>query len=467
MINERRSITDINQELFILWKSLLNNKISDILIKEYELYSSILNDNDDPIEHIKFYSHYEPLCKIAAEKTFKQLVNNQLYIDDKVAKKSDELSLLLSKKRKLVIYVGEIGLAHGCVLRGHISSLPIDNRESLLVAFTHLEGSKTKEIEKEYGIKAIALSDYINGIKAKYIHLATIMSGLNSKHEVIWWGMSLGMVFTFSLARIMQSTKPIHSFVSCKYKFSFSPTYVDRLYDGTPKTQGYLMSENRGRYIPALFDETDTKPRLNISKPLMNKVNNIKSLLERSDGPIISAFSRPQKICRKSYIDAIKNILTLVPKSKFLVFGFNTNLIDTYFGRDMERSIINIEWLNYKVIPHLIGKIDLFTDPFPFGAGFTLISAAMQGVPIVTTRTNLSEYPGFNNTLIKDIVSQHKIMPSDQTTILLETMLGETDTYIERSVELLTNRLKAEKLTEAQMKFVYSQYFNNPSKSIL
>ncbi len=462
---------DFNLEIYSLWNSLSRAEISKLLIEEYKLYSKMLQANDDPMEYIKFYSHYEPLCELAADKTCEQLEEGKISLDKNQEIQTSKISSELKSIKKLVIYIGDIGLAHGCLLKGHIASLPQKMRNTIIIAFTSLDSQKVRQLSNDYGIKAFSVNDYIQGLKRKYIHLAELIATLNGKQEVIWWGMPLGMVFTLSLSRKIQNSlkgsKPIHSFYSSKYKYSFSSRYIDKLYDGTPKNPGYYSNENRSIYAPALFDQADIEPKKNMSNALSNKVKGIQSLLNKTDGPILSGFSRPQKICSDSYLDAIKKIIDALPNARYLVFGLDKSLINYYFGVKYKGNIINIEWLNYKAIPHLIGCIDLFVDPFPFGAGFTLIIAAMQGIPIVSSRTNISEYPGINNSVFNDILDQHRSCPNLKTEILLEKMMGKAETYVERSLSLLNNKDYSRQLSIAQREFFVNNYFNRPTKSIL
>jgi len=60
------------------------------------------------------------------------------------------------------------------------------------------------------------------------------------------------------------------------------------------------------------------------------------------------------------------------------------------FGND---RIFFAGWLTSAATVKIIGILDLFLDPFPFGAGMTFASAGYQGVPIVSTRDYVATSP--------------------------------------------------------------------------
>ena len=174
---------DIKFEIQELWDNLSKGKFSPILIKEYEFYNRILKTLDEPIEHIKFYAHYEPLSEIAAEITNEQINSGKVLNANKIKMSTQHIIHKIHNCRKLIVFVGKFGLGHGSILKGHLSNLDPIKRKSIVIAFTGLNKFEAMRVEEEYGVTALPLLEQLKEIKAIYIYIAYLISYLNIKQE--------------------------------------------------------------------------------------------------------------------------------------------------------------------------------------------------------------------------------------------------------------------------------------------
>ena len=152
---------------------------------------------------------------------------------------------------------------------------------------------------------------------------------------------------------------------------------------------------------------------------------------------LFSSASRLEKTSNNQYLSVVRKILDSAAKSCVVCFGKKLppeyiTLVEKY-GK---QRFIFAGWLSPNATVKVIGMLDLFLDPFPFGAGMTFASAAYQKIPIIST----SDYVAVSPSSISILYYYYK---SGAVTFLSETIVqalfGSSSSLAARAVHYLHN----------------------------
>ena len=117
-----------------------------------------------------------------------------------------------------------------------------------------------------------------------------------------------------------------------------------------------------------------------LSRAELGVIDTIQRLKE-SGALLFSSASRLDKTSNKQYLLAVEKILDDVGKSCLICFGKKLPSEYHNFAQKYgEERVVFAGWLSSNATVRIIGMLNLFLDPFPFGAGMTFASAAYQKV---------------------------------------------------------------------------------------
>ena len=155
-----------------------------------------------------------------------------------------------------------------------------------------------------------------------------------------------------------------------------------------------------------------------IEPTLVSVTQNLKIInyLRKQGCHILSSVSRAEKTDDQTYIDVLQSILSYNKKTVILIFG--KNLPDSskqLVNKFSNKRVLYLGWVN-NIIPY-INSIDIFLDPFPFGAGMTFVAASALNKPCISTdrfvnsspsTISILKYLSQNNNLNNELIRKYK-----------------------------------------------------------
>ena len=459
------------------WRDALDGKALPLLQDEIKWYHHYAKNPDTGDNFRRYYSQIEPLHAFLAENVYTELNSGDpvhLSKRNRIEKSSKLIKIdnFLNKYSKIAVLKGTVQLAHGDVLKKQIESLSDSEMSNVGVV---LLDYRYQTLEKDFsGFPAnlLPLGD-VPSLKDRYIVLAKSIAklySLSDKKEIIWWGIPFGMVFTYNLARkfhsidyrIDTSSNVTLSLITVKHHFAFSSSYLDRIYTSTPLVSGFSKFAR-----PSILG---MKPNLYSSSSLINQhtLKNPKDIALydqlkyiKSQGlKIISSVSRLEKTSGSNYIQDIDNLLEQTADTVYLYFGKTTSKQYKYLvDKFSQKRCINAGWPSPTTAIKLTGLLDLFIDPYPFGAGMTYVSAALQGVPIISTKDYVHTSPSTISILYYHFLQNNFTISDD---MLKKFLFGSSKTTVSRAIACLNNNEKTDHClilkNEIKSLFVDSNY---------
>ncbi|MCB4378788.1 hypothetical protein [Synechococcus sp. MU1650] len=468
-----------------LWKESLSGSISSVLNSELKDYHSYAKIPDTGENFRRFYSHIEPLHYFLANQAFSDFVKTKAlssgyYERINSTYLSAKFDSFFERSKIIVVLKGTIDLAHGDVLQKQLKNVPDQKLDAIGVILIDYSLEQISNIKSKIGNVRIAALNNISSLKDKYSIIAYSLAkdqlkGLNK--EVIWWGIPFGMLFTYRLTNLMfehfvkqnlvtedMAGRLRKSLLTVKHHHSFTNLVVDNIYTSTPLVSGFL-----DLYKPKISSFEASfyyKNSLWCSSPLREQeAKIIKSLrIKKAKGCLLfSSVSRIEKTSHVDYISAIYTILSKSSSASLICFGKSLpqeykNLLET-FG---VHRIIFVGWLSPAATVKVISLLDLFLDPFPFGAGMTFASAGFQGIPIISTKDFAHISPS-SISILYDLYSSGRISIADE--ILIKNLFDSSQSVSDRCINIL-NSPKSSKSTLIEMRRIISQVFVESTDTI-
>lgn len=374
-----------------------------ILVSEVRDYHLIAKDPDSGASFRRFYSCMEPLHLAMATSASQQYSINVNTMPLSLYSKSRLRHVSLPSNAKVVVLKGTIDLAHGDVLRKQILNLDTSGKRNLILLLIDYHQARADVLQKDLGCLCIGLHDSLSNassiLENRYLLIAEFLLANRSKVTCcFWWGIPFGMIFTFSLHNLLLSrlglTKTLElSWVTVKHHFSWSESYLDSVYTSLPLVDGFdppaptIKYFKSSFYSRSLFD-IDTATSNLTGNPHYERLSGMRS----SGKFLMTSASRSEKTDNQQYISALRSILMNSENTALLVFGnklsaLTQSLIDE-FSTD---RVLFLGWAS-NIVPYM-RYIDLFLDPFPFGAGMTFVAASMNSVPCISTGSFVHQSP--------------------------------------------------------------------------
>lgn len=472
-----------------LWKDAGCGVIQNILARELNDYHMYAKKPDSGENFRRFYRHIEPLHVFLAHKAVQEWSSGTsragTLIQHRINSYSRSLDVesFFRRCNKIAVLKGTIDLAHGDVLKKQIKNLSINEKPSVGVVFIDYASPDELSIDEDLldGLNCLFLGS-VKSLKDRYLIIAhgitTTPLGAPHSKEIIWWGIPFGMIFVFTLSRLMflggkSSLKDgneskahvfARSLLTVKHHFSFSNRYVDRIYTSTPLVGGFeeIARPKLIQFKPSFYSEDELKGS---SSSLSHKESDIVRRLwemKSAGSLLVSSASRVEKTDNKKYLSAVMAILESNSASCLVCFGKKmTPVYQHMMHKYGENRIIFVGWLSPKATVSIISILDLFLDPFPFGAGMTFASAAYQKIPIVST----SEYVTVSPSSISIIFSCYKSgSVRIATQQLVDDLFGSSSSLSERAIARLSQSSHA---SSEELKGLVSDIFVRSSISVL
>lgn len=470
-----------------LWKDLGCGVIQNILARELDDYHSYAKKPDTGESFRRFYRHIEPLHVFLAQKAFQEWSSGKSRAGTLIQQRINSYSRSLNVEsffrrcNKIAVLKGTIDLAHGDVLKKQIKNLSINEKPSVGVVFVDYASPDGLSIDEDLldGLNCLFLGS-VKNLKDRYLLIAHgITTPLGAPHskEIIWWGIPFGMIFVFTLSRLMflggksflQDGNELKahvfakSLLTVKHHFSFSNRYVDRIYTSTPLVGGFeeIARPKLIQFKPSFYSEDELKGSSSLSHKESDIVRRLWEL-KSAGSLLVSSASRVEKTDNKKYLSAVIGILESNSSSCLVCFGKKiTPVYQHMMHKYGENRIIFVGWLSPKATVSIISMLDLFLDPFPFGAGMTFASAAYQKIPIVST----SEYVTVSPSSISIIFSCYKSGSIKiATQQLVDDLFGPSSSLSGRAIASLSRSSHA---SSEELKGLVSEIFVRSSTSVL
>ena len=399
------------------WKDVCSGKILSVLESEAGHYHKFAKQPDTGENFRRFYALIEPLHSFMATNAAMDLNTSKAGVKNFALRirnlyKALNAPVFFRDRTKIVVLKGTIDLAHGDVLRKQLYNLSATDSARVGLILIDYGRSQAEKMALDLGVAVLPLGE-VNHLKDKYSIVAlgiAAKTDASMQRECIWWGIPFGMIFTYQLAKNIiddDSAKPDldqkishfkckRSFLTVKHHHSFSSKYLDKIYSSTPLVDGFgqLFKPEISSFPPSFYDQAMLSNLDPLTDQRESKV--FMDLLHRKQQGfrLFSSASRVEKTCSTNYISTLKKILQEDSCSMLICFGkslpANYQELVSCFGVD---RIFFAGWLTSAATVKIIGILDLFLDPFPFGAGMTFASAGYQGVPIVSTRDYVATSP--------------------------------------------------------------------------
>ena len=469
------------------WRDAGNGVVESILFQEISDYHSYAKNPDSGENFRRFYRHIEPLHCYLARNVAREFSGYGegagKLVKERVESYAEDIRLdsFFARCSKIAVLKGTIDLAHGDVLKTQIKNLWHYEKASVGLVFLDYSGPEKIGLDTETleNLNCLFLGN-IKSLKDRYILIARgIANDFGSPHskEIIWWGIPFGMIFVFSLSRFIRigtgSVQPketsdrevfLRSLLTVKHHFSFSNKYVDKVYTSTPLVHGFeeIARPKIVQFRPSFYGEVELQGvHDQLSRAELEVIDTIKKLKD-SGALLFSSASRVDKTSNKQYLLAVEKILDGVGKSCLVCFGKKLpseyqNLVQKY-GQD---RLVHAGWLSPNATVRIIGMLNLFLDPFPFGAGMTFASAAYQKVPIVST----SDYVAVSPSSISILFHCYKSgAVKFLSKAVLHGLFGSSSSLAERAIGCLNN---PGYLDSEELKRIVSDTFVKSSTSVL
>ena len=469
------------------WSQASKGVVNNILLQEISDYHLYAKNPDTGENFRRFYRHLEPLhCFLAVNvaKDFFAQHDSRISIQKRINSYAEGLRLhsFFAKCKKVAVLKGTIDLAHGDVLKKQIKNLSSAEKKSVGVVFLDYSGFEKLGIDEALfkSINCLFLGG-IKSLKDRYMLLAHGISGetgaVRSK-EIIWWGIPFGMIFVFNLSKLLASRNieivPAinspgdqvfsRSLLTVKHHFSFSSKYVDKVYTSTPLVQGFeeIYRPKLVQFNPSFYGTSELEGVSNVLSNAEVKLLNRLEKLKYSGSLLISSVSRVDKTSSQKYLTFVDNLLDRVSRACLLCFGKKLpseyqDLVQKY-GKN---RIIFVGWLSPNATVKIIGILDLFIDPFPFGAGMTFASAAFQEIPIVSTSDYVSTSPSSISILYYYYKTGAIKFKSRE---VVSNLFGPVSSFLERAVACLNSEAHG---GAADLKHIVSTILMDSSTSVL
>ena len=469
------------------WRDAGNGVVESILSQEISDYHSYAKNPDSSENFRRFYRHIEPLhCYLARNVARELSVYGEgagKLVKERVESYAEGIKLdsFFARCTKIAVLKGTIDLAHGDVLKTQIKNLL--HREKASVGLVFLDYSGPEKI----GLDAQTLENLnclflgsIKSLKDRYILIARGIanhSGSPHSKEIIWWGIPFGMIFVFSLSKFIRAGtvgfQPeetsgrdvfLRSLLTVKHHFSFSNKYVDKVYTSTPLVHGFeeIARPKIVQFRPSFYGEVELQGvHDQLSRAELGVIDTIQRLKD-SGALLFSSASRVDKTSNKQYLLEVEKILDGAGKSCLVCFGKKLpseyqNLVHKY-GQD---RIVFAGWLSPNATVIIIGMLNLFLDPFPFGAGMTFASAAYQKIPIVST----SDYVAVSPSSISILFYYYKFGAfKSLRESIAHSLFGPSSSLSERAVNCLS---RPDSDGSEELKRIVSDIFVKASTSVL
>lgn len=471
-----------------LWKDADSGVVQDILARELTDYHKYAKNPDTGENFRRFYRHIEPLhtflANKAAEEWSLETSGSGLLIRQRISFYSESLGveLFFRKFNKIAVLKGTIDLAHGDVLKTQIKNLLTNEKSSVGIVFIDYSRPEQLSIDKDLlnGLNCLFLGG-VKNLKDRYLLIAygiASVDGPPNSKEIIWWGIPFGMIFVFNLSRLMLLGGNIplqagneqkayvfsRSLLTVKHHFSFSNRYVDRIYTSTPLVGGFeeIARPKLIQFKPSFYGEDELQGS---SADLSLKESEIISRLGdlKSGGALlVSSASRVEKTDNKKYLSTVEAILEANSTYCFLCFGKRlTPEYQHIMHKYGHNRIIFVGWLSPSATVNIIGMLDLFLDPFPFGAGMTFASAAYQKIPIIST----SEYVTISPSSISIIFSYYKSgLVKFKSQQLADNLFSPSSSIAERAINIMN---RSSEVCAEELKVLVGDIFVRSAASVL
>lgn len=469
------------------WIDAGNGVVENILSQEISDYHSYAKNPDSGENFRRFYRHIEPLhCYLARNVAREFSVYGEgagQIVKKRVESYAEDIRLdsFFARCTKIAVLKGTIDLAHGDVLKTQIKNLLHHEKASVGLVFLDYSGPEKIGLDTETleNLNCLFLGS-IKSLKDRYILIARGIAndaGSPRSKEIIWWGIPFGMIFVFSLSRFIrigtgsfQSKETsgrdvfLRSLLTVKHHFSFSNKYVDKVYTSTPLVHGFdeIARPNIVQFKPSFYGEVELQGvHDQLSRAELEVIDTIERLKD-SGALLFSSASRVDKTSNKQYLSAVEKILDGVGKSCLVCFGKKLpfeyqNLVQKY-GKE---RLVFAGWLSPNATVRIIGMLNLFLDPFPFGAGMTFASAAYQKVPIVST----SDYVAVSPSSISILFHCYKSgAVKSLSKALVHGLFGSSSSLAERAIGCLNH---PGSLDSEELKCIVLDTFVKASTSVL
>jgi hypothetical protein len=468
-----------------LWKQALSGNVYSILISEINDYHQYAKQPDTGECFRRYYSQLEPLhsylAYVTADCLLSESFGNSFTERIDKALRTFRVHNFFRVNHKIAVLKGTIDLAHGDVLIKQLRNLPsqcIKHTGLILIDYDAKTGLRLQE---QLGINVLSLGS-LPSLKDRYVLISfgiACAQYLSLNKEIIWWGIPFGMIFTYQLERLLHAkrlttpSKPSleaqtfeKSYLTVKHHHSFSKLYLDNVYSSTPLVQGFsdLYKPQIRTFQPSFYSkETLSGNTLSFKQAELNLIRLLTSRKEQGIR-LISSASRIEKTCDKDYLSVIRDILGSLQSAAIVCFG---KKIPTEYKQLVKEygpsRIIFAGWCSPAATAYIIGLLDLFIDPFPFGAGMTFASAGYQEIPIVSTHEHVSSSPSSISILYSAYLNGAITLNSPA---LANWLFSAPSLMVENSIEILTNR-KSFSSECAELRSVIEKVFVSPSNSVL
>jgi len=442
-----------------LWKQAISGNVCSILRNEIDAYHQFAKQPDTGESFRRYYAHLEPLHSYLAHTTTATLLAESSTNDFNTRVESSIRFLgihnFFELNDKIAVLKGTIDLAHGDVLIKQIKNLPPERLKTTGLILIDYDSKMGSILQGQLGVNVLSLGS-LPSLKDRYVLVACGLACAEYKSlnkEIIWWGIPFGMIYTYLLEKMLRANKVTlsgklssgekrfeKSYLTVKHHHSFSHFYLDAIYSSTPLVEGFAsLCKPKIRSFRASFYSHETLTT-NIVPTTDKDVNLIRSLIQKKNQGIrlVSSASRIEKTCGSDYLSMIRNILESLQDISLVCFGkalpAEYEQLAFEYGAD---RIIFAGWCSPAITVRIIGLLDLFIDPFPFGAGMTFASAGYQRIPIVSTRDYVSSSPSS----ISILYSCYKYSEIAFNSPNLATWLfGTPDSMAKHAIEILKNQ---------------------------
>tara|TARA_B100000674_G_scaffold61603_1_gene42798 strand:+ start:333 stop:1748 length:1416 start_codon:yes stop_codon:yes gene_type:complete len=399
-----------------------NNDTNALLNLEISDYHKVTKDPDTGDNFRRFYTILEPLYIYASKKELHSWSNGQKKLSLSLLSNSYLKNSHVSKNSKVIVLKGPIDLAHGDVLKKQIKNA--NNRKNLVLILFDYDEKQAVSISSQLDCKCIGLANIspnINVLNRYKLIVEFLLFNNQYIKSCVWWGIPFGMTFTYNLLvltlKLLNIPRTISlEYLTVKHHFSWSSHYIDTIYTSLPLVKGFDTSLPKIKYFPASFYDPSEFQSLNTSEKSVTQNLKIINYLRKQGCHILSSVSRAEKTDDQTYIDVLQSILSYNKKTVILIFG--KNLPDSskqLVNKFSNKRVLYLGWVN-NIIPY-INSIDIFLDPFPFGAGMTFVAASALNKPCISTdrfvnsspsTISILKYLSQNNNLNNELIRKYK-----------------------------------------------------------
>ena len=380
-----------------LWERALKGEVNSILEDEFNFYHSYCKNPDTGLRFRQFYSQVEPLYAFIATQSIpeaRSFIQKIKFADS------------LLHYENIIVYKGPLHYANGNVLKTQMKNISKTEADKTLIIFINYTPKESITLSKDLGVSCMGLAT--NTLSKNKHELFSIIGLLHYSHStnirLVWWCMPFGMIFTYTLIEelkkinFFKSSQIKKEFLGVKHRFTWSSCYLDKIHAGYSCLEGYESQSNidiEYHYL-ANYRESELVPSNTTTGLINGALAEQLKLLKKENYLILSSASRAEKTQDKDYLESLRKIFKC--KNKIALVYFCKEDEDQSFhafykelAKINNNVVINAGWS--KNIVDFISYIDIFLDPYPFGAGLTFASAALQLKPCISTTTFVHTSP--------------------------------------------------------------------------